>query len=616
MSKEKRKSYIWSFLIKIAERFRSLMLGSQILRLVGEFPDTLEKNAERRSLGKILLFKRNRHRQVRLYFHCMKAHEESLVLKLCSRLLKLLSDLSLNAIGRFLLLYGGFSILISFLKINMGLRTDPLYLYLLISLSSIPLLLSNRSLRAALWKSAIGEWFLSKICFLQQAENESYTSKEKQHPVINIFFAFLCAVIGFFAPLSTVLGAVAFFAAIGLIAFLPELLFLAICVVFPFFSMLRHGTILLVGSLLLLTFFWGWKTLCGKRLVHFGIDGFLIALLGVNFLFGGLIGGGGREGILSGLLHCFLIFSFFVTQSIFARPIWRGRTIAALHCGGIACSLLGIWQALFGNLDIRWVDLNRFLNAPTRVVGTFSNPNFLALYLVLILPLAIGELCILESGHLRRFFFALAVIFETVCLLLTYSRGAWVGLAVSLFVFLLLGSAKTLATLFVSPFFAIATIPFLPQKILSRLSSIVSRADSSVRYRFYTWRGILKMIKDHPWGIGVGERAFSSYYPHYAISGIETVMHAHRLDLQILLELGIGGFVVFVLLVILLICRLIWGCWHLAERKRMEFLGAGSAVIGALTMGLFDHIWYHKGLFALFWIVLSSFFALCSNREA
>ena len=46
-------------------------------------------------------------------------------------------------------------------------------------------------------------------------------------------------------------------------------------------------------------------------------------------------------------------------------------------------------------------------------------------------------------------------------------------------------------------------------------------------------------------GVGVGESAFCTIYAGYALSGIETAMHAHSLYLQLLCSLGIVGLLVF-----------------------------------------------------------------------
>ena len=118
------------------------------------------------------------------------------------------------------------------------------------------------------------------------------------------------------------------------------------------------------------------------------------------------------------------------------------------------------------------------------------------------------------------------------------------------------------------------------------------------------------MIREHAWGICVGESAFSAIYPRYAISGIESVAHSHQIFLQILTELGIPGITVFLFFLLLLLLYTAGGLQRLHGRPRAELLGCAGALLGALVMGLFDHLWYQHGMLCMF-IALSAL--LCAR---
>jgi O-antigen ligase len=130
------------------------------------------------------------------------------------------------------------------------------------------------------------------------------------------------------------------------------------------------------------------------------------------------------------------------------------------------------------------------------------------------------------------------------------------------------------------------------------LFSIGDLGESSVRYRLLTWRGTLRMFREHPFGIGVGERAWHLVYPHYAVSGTRRVMHAHNLFLQVACEVGIVGLVLFLLIIVIAVLR----GWR--DKKRAALV----ALAGALVMGMFDHLWYYPGLLVPLWSIL----ALCT----
>ena len=103
------------------------------------------------------------------------------------------------------------------------------------------------------------------------------------------------------------------------------------------------------------------------------------------------------------------------------------------------------------------------------------------------------------------------------------------------------------------------------------------------------------MLRGHPLGIGVGEWAWRIIYPHYAVSGTKTVMHAHNIFLQVAIELGIVGVVLFLLLLV----------WALRRGIRKKNIVAVAGVAGVLFMGQFDHLWYYPGMLVPFWSMLA-----------
>ena len=111
------------------------------------------------------------------------------------------------------------------------------------------------------------------------------------------------------------------------------------------------------------------------------------------------------------------------------------------------------------------------------------------------------------------------------------------------------------------------------------------------------------MLRDYPWGIGVGETAFKQIYPRYAVSGIESVMHAHQMLLQIMAELGIGGLILFLCFFILLLFYAAYALRTRGGRSRSESVAAISALLGAAVMGAFDILWYQHGICLLFFAV-------------
>ncbi|MBQ9131706.1 MAG: O-antigen ligase family protein, partial [Clostridia bacterium] len=375
-----------------------------------------------------------------------------------------------------------------------------------------------------------------------------------------------------------------------------------------------RATSLLTLEVLLLELAWLRKYCRGQRALHGEFSALLILLLAALYALWGLLGAGGKATAYSGLVRCVLLLGYFPTVSLLSHPVWRRRFRDALQMGGFLCGLAGIVEYFFLGAELKWVDTSRFFDLGGRVCATFSNPNVLAVYLLLLIPDGFSLLISEGLSLRRRCFYGAAFSAQALCLVLTFTRGAWLGALGALLLLMLLQSRTTRAWLLLGLPPALLSIPLLPTNILRRFRSIGSMTDSSTRYRLYTWKGVLRMWRAHPWGIGPGEAAFTRIYPSYAVSGTESVMHAHHLLLQTGCELGVVGCLILLILLLWLILQTARGCWRYAGEQRRQLLGAACGLLGVLVMGFFDHIWYHYGAFFLFWQVCACLSAACAEE--
>ena len=374
---------------------------------------------------------------------------------------------------------------------------------------------------------------------------------------------------------------------------IPDFTFLFLITAFPFFQLLKHSTFWLLPICLFLLF-WSLKTFWVEPKLDFA--DYLVLLILLLQISTALTGYGRAVDALTAALLTSIWF--------FARRFWNEKNEKAVvffsSLALLTVSTIGVGQYLFGMAEVRWVDASRFGDIGGRVTSLFSNPNILAVYLLLYFPFPLWATFFPENKGRMRVFYAICTIFGALCILLTWSRGAWLGLFSVVFLFLFLHSQKTRFLLRFSPFVLFA-VPLLPNNFKGRLYSIGDLGESSIRYRLQTWQGTWQMLASHPVGIGVGERAWRAIYPHFALSGTRTVMHAHNVFLQIATELGFIGLIVFLLLVGM--------CLYGAFKKKNAPLFLSLS--GTLVMGLFDHLWYYPGMLLPFF----AFLAFCAPRE-
>lgn len=380
---------------------------------------------------------------------------------------------------------------------------------------------------------------------------------------------------------------------------------------------LPHPSMLLAGYSIYLVFCFLLKFLRGKRTVRFEWLDLCVLLFMAVMLFAGLFSAVPSASLKPVAIFLSFMLWYFLIANLIRSWEWVERTVSSLLCSATLVALYGVYQNFFVGAVTTWQDVGMFSDISGRVVSTFENPNVLAEYLILCFPIAAARL--LEAKTKRRRLVSLCVCGVLgACLVFTWSRGAWLGLLIGLFLFFLFFSDKTLVAVLLG-FCAVPFLPFvLPESITNRFLSIGNLADTSTSYRVHIWQGVLKMLRDHfLGGIGVGVDVFHKVYPLYSLSGIESAPHSHNLYLQVLVECGIFGLLMFL---ILLIVYAQYGFTRLSKpmnpRYRLLFAGIFCGVVAVLAQGMTDYIWYNYRVFLMFWISIGLTAAVGRTSQA
>lgn len=225
-----------------------------------------------------------------------------------------------------------------------------------------------------------------------------------------------------------------------------------------------------------------------------------------------------------------------------------------------------------------------------RAYGLLPHPNILGGVL------AVGAAWLLaHSAEAHRRWLrlgALALVFWALCL--TFSRGAWIALAVSgTFIVAWHARAHTLRALrlplaalaFVGLAFAAAYQPFLLARANVNGEALEQR---SVAERVIYTQIALEAIQSAPLR-GVGAGNFAWYAARYLASRPEYNLrgtNVHQVALLIVAELGAVGFGLFAGIVTLPLLR---GGWLLWRRDDWQRLGALAGAVVLALVGFVDH---------------------------
>ena len=250
-------------------------------------------------------------------------------------------------------------------------------------------------------------------------------------------------------------------------------------------------------------------------------------------------------------------------------------------------------------------------NPSWRIFSTFYNPNCLAGFLIMILPLA-AVVFFISKTLWQKMASGCGLGLLLVALMLTGSRGGWLSfmIAVMFYVALLIGSSSAGQTsnrsrqiaLGVLALIVVVAMALLIPPIRLRIMSGFSPEVSSNMFRYLTWQATLGIISDHPW-LGTGLGTFQYIFPKYAIGGFTRM--AHQNYLQMGAEIGLLGLATFIWLLVTF-----WVIWLRAFRARPEpnerylLIAAASGMLAFSMHSLLDYGWY-LGVTALsFWFLL------------
>lgn len=290
-------------------------------------------------------------------------------------------------------------------------------------------------------------------------------------------------------------------------------------------------------------------------------------------------------------------FNVIVTMLVFSA------TLVALY---------GLYQYVVGvEIEAAWVDVENNPDVKTRIYSVFGNPNILAEYLILTIPMSVALFWQSKKLHKKILFLGTTLIM-TLALVLTLSRGGWIGFAVAALIFIVLVEKRILLSLIP---LSVAAVYLLPQSIINRILSIGNLADSSNAYRIKIWDITLEIIKDN-WisGVGFGHLPFKQTFETY-IRTMPTY-HAHNTYLQTAAEIGVPGLIAFLFFLFILFK---YGVHKLIKKDNnyIKIMGAGAlAGIGGLfAHGAVENVLYLPKIIITFWILVSFILTLIRISE-
>ena len=277
---------------------------------------------------------------------------------------------------------------------------------------------------------------------------------------------------------------------------------------------------------------------------------------------------------LGWLAWCTLPLLFLCGQALTAerdrRLVVRGAAVAA--------SALGVWCA-FERAGWSLIDESF---AGHRVGGPFGQPAYVGAAAVLLLPMAAGVAFDGRGGRVWRMIGALGAVLAGAALLLSQTRGAWLGVVLAL---ALLG-ARHVAVVRrrwreIAFAAVVLVVLFAVTPLGGRVADAFDLGHGTTRGRFDDWAVGARVIEHHP-VFGVGPEGYRVVFPRVVSAGyVErngTSVIPDRAH-NAVLDVGASGGVVAALLYAALLAALVAVAWRaLRGRDPMTVALAGAVI--------------------------------------
>lgn len=256
-----------------------------------------------------------------------------------------------------------------------------------------------------------------------------------------------------------------------------------------------------------------------------------------------------------------------------------------------------------------------------RVFSSFRAPNDFAAYLVVVASILLylflfsgresdgaATLSFFAMRGVRLILFALFAL-SFVCLILTYSRGAWVAFVLSL---LILGMRRRRFFLLAGGFLVIFLLAFAYQSTRVVPSEIQSDKKWA-RYfdwennRLGYWKRSVSIIKDYP-VLGSGLNTYSSIQWAYDVGWGG---YPHNSYLQMTAETGVIGLSVFLWMITVLLRNSFRNLKHIEDPSlRILLLSFLAGLISFFIHSFFDTNFYSVQLGSFMWLLMGFIIAL------
>ena len=304
----------------------------------------------------------------------------------------------------------------------------------------------------------------------------------------------------------------------------------------------------------------------------------------------------------------YVIWYFIVIELVKDVKSAKAITTAFVIVSGLM-AFHGVYQYIIGvEMPAGWVDQNE-AGVRTRVYSILTSPNIFGSMLTLSTPMAIS-LCVTSDKKWGKIIYGLIALAMAGSLVFTFSRGAWIGFAVAIAVYVFLKDKRLIVPCIIGAVLMVALVPSVGNRIGYMLSP--EYIESSMRGgRLVRWLTGFRILEFYPlFGLGLGAFGGAVAMNHGAKILLDTeeveTFYMDNYFLKTAVESGFFGLTAFV---ILMYCVIInsYRTIKTAKGKIDSQLSTGimAGLCGVITHNFVENVFEVPMMTSLFWIFVA-----------
>lgn len=317
-----------------------------------------------------------------------------------------------------------------------------------------------------------------------------------------------------------------------------------------------------------------------------------------------------------------IILMIFVAQYVCTQSSYgKSWLVFSLTIAGMTNALIGIYQFFGGSGALHLLINDRFF----RAFGTFGQPNPFAGFMGILIPVTVAVTLthtvrwwkagrqLFSMQFSSAVFYAGCSAFLLAGIMMSWSRGAWLGIACAFAGMIVLLPKRLWVGLSILGivaflFAGLWIADLLPTAVTDRITSSteeffafqdvrgidITPENYAVAERLAHWGAAVNMITLSPW-LGIGFGNYETAYPlHRLINWIEPLGHAHNYYLNIMAEMGIFGLLAYIIFFATLFFQSVSSRRHPDFQSRLLAIGLTGTWVYLSVHSIFDNLYVNN----------------------